>query len=425
MELIRYIKERNWPVVFGYALFIGMMATGYYYNVTFVQLGLFDLGTRLIGMSEQAVATSITCFALFTCIVALLFGWQMQKRGWGQQFILKLRIAFGIVLVQTMLTGLAPFIRSELLFLAWIVATSSLLGIGVPVTFSLAVDLIPVRDRGYVAAAITALAYFCAAVFSSTWAIERFTALVLGPMIAGTAVLAFLAFKHGAFLDRLAEQHTRPEFGMGRFVGKGERGYTGVSRPLLVMLFLMFGIYFVDSLGFLRLIFTPVYVNNAWQSQQVGTLLFIGITHVGAALIAGVLYTVLDVKALLLWVFGIFALVLLMYVFDTRLSPGDTAPLILPMLYATAVSLYTVVNFALWADLSTPATIGRNAALGVALSGWTATFISTALAVQWRLGGLAVGEHLNYVAALALLFFLATLAVSARAAWGNAKGNKP
>jgi hypothetical protein len=157
----------------------------------------------------------------------------------------------------------------------------------------------------------------------------------------------------------------------------------------------------------------------------VGTLLFIGITHLGAALIAGVLYAVLDVKALLPWVFGIFALVLLMYVFDTRLSPGDAAPLILPMLYATAFSLYTVVNFALWADLSTPATVGRNAALGVALSGWTATFIGTAVAIQWRLGGLAVGEHLNYVAALALLFFLVTLAVSVKAAWGKGKEGKP
>jgi hypothetical protein len=41
------------------------------------------------------------------------------------------------------------------------------------------VDLIPVKDRGYVAAAITAIAYFCAAVFSSAWVIEKSTALML------------------------------------------------------------------------------------------------------------------------------------------------------------------------------------------------------------------------------------------------------
>ena len=60
MELIRYIKERDWPVVFGYAFFTGMVATGYY-NVTFVQLGLFDLSTRLLGMSEQAAEQIQPC----------------------------------------------------------------------------------------------------------------------------------------------------------------------------------------------------------------------------------------------------------------------------------------------------------------------------------------------------------------------------
>jgi MFS family permease len=400
-----------------------MMATGYYYNITFVQLGLFDLGTRLIGMSEQAVAASIACFALFTSIIALVFGMLMQQRGWSQQLIFKLRMAFVIALMQTMLTAAAPFIRSEWLFFAWIVVTSSTIGIGVPVTFSLAVDLIPVRDRGYVAAFITAAAYFFAAVFSSTWVIEKFTVLILGPMLAGTLTLAILAFKRLAFLDILAQQHSRPEFGLGRFARKDGIGRDRISRRMLVLIVLMFGIYFVDSLGFLRLIFTPVYVNNAWQSPQVGTLLFIGITHVVAALIAGVLYSALDVKALFLWVFGLFALVQLMYVFDTRLTPENAAPLVMPMLYATAVSLYTVVNFALWADLSTPRTIGRNAALGVALSGWTATFISTALAIQWRLGGVPLGEHLNYVASLAIVFLLVTLAVSLVQAWG--KGRKP
>ena len=94
----------------------------------------------------------------------------------------------------------------------------------------------------------------------------------------------------------------------------------------------------------------------------------------------------------------------------------------MPMLYATSVSMYTVVNFALWADLSTPRTIARNAALGVALSGWTATFISTALAIGWRLGGVPLGEHLNYVASLAIVFLLITAGVVVVQAWG--KGRK-
>ena len=124
---------------------------------------------------------------------------------------------------------------------------------------------------------------------------------------------------------------------------------------------------FVDSLGFLRLIFTPAYMQTAWKAPDPSPHLVIGGAHVLGALIAGALYTGLSERALFPWIFGIFALVNLMYLFDTRL-PGGDAPLAMPLLYAIAVSLYTVVNFAIWADVSTPKTISLNVSLGVALS---------------------------------------------------------
>jgi hypothetical protein len=133
--------------------------------------------------------------------------------------------------------------------------------------------------------------------------------------------------------------------------------------------------------------------------------------HVVAALIAGVLYASLNEKHLFLWIFGLFALVHFMYTFPFRLATASGEPLATPMLYAVAVSLYTVLNFALWADISTPETISRNAAVGVALSGWTATFISTALATQWRVDGMSVAQHLRWVDAVAWLFFIALLAL--------------
>jgi hypothetical protein len=123
------------------------------------------------------------------------------------------------------------------------------------------------------------------------------------------------------------------------------------------------------------------------------------------AFVAGVLYDALDVRQLFYWIFGIFALTHLMYSFSARAGTA-AAPLAMPMLYATAVSLYTVVNFALWADLSTPRTIGRNVAIGVAVSGWTATFISTALAITWASQGMPLERHLNIVDSLSMLFFI-------------------
>ncbi len=172
----------------------------------------------------------------------------------------------------------------------------------------------------------------------------------------------------------------------------------------------MFGVYFVDSLGFLRLLKTPLYMQSAWQSPELDARLLIGGMHVAGALAAGALYSALNLRHLFYWIFGIFALTHLQYSFHIRLT-GSAGVLSMPMLYALAVSLYTVVNFALWADLSTPETVSVNAALGVALSAWTATFLSTALAIRWQ-EALPLERHIQIVDSLAILFFLAMLAMA-------------
>jgi MFS family permease len=411
MRLFGYVRERDWPALFGYFFFVAMMTGGYFYNLTFVQLGLHDLGVRVIGMSESAVATNMAYLALITCITALAFGASMQRLGWGRRFVLKLRVAFAAVLVQALLTAVALQIDSERAFFAWVVLAAVALGIAVPVTFGLAVDLVPVRDRGYVAAVITSAAYFPAAVLSSDWRVETITAQVLLPTLVGAVILGVLAFKRVGFIEKLSRQHARPEFGTGRFVRRATSARSCIRRRLVAMIVLMFGVYFVDSLGFLRLIFTPAYMETAWRSPELSPHLVIGGAHVLGAVIAGALYSGLSERALFPWMFGIFAIVHLMYLMDTRL-PGEGAPLAMPVLYAIAVSLYTVVNFALWADLSTPKTVGMNVALGVALSAWTATFVSTALALRWRLGGMELGTHFAIVASLASVFFIVALALA-------------
>ncbi|MCU0492667.1 MAG: hypothetical protein MUD01_13830 [Chloroflexaceae bacterium] len=415
MRLLSYIKTGNWPALFGYGLFTGMMAAGYYYNLTLVQLGLPDLGTRLIGMSGQAVAWYMALLAILTCGIALLTGLLMQRRGWSQRLLVKLRLAWAVVLLQTLLTVVVPFLRSEGLLLAWIIVASFALGVGVPATFSLTVDCIPTSDRGYVAAGITALAYAAAAIFAYPWRIERFSIQMLALMVPAVMGLGLLAFVPLPLTAALARQHRLPAFAQGRFVQVSAIGHERMRRSLAGLIVLMFGIYFIDSLGFLRLIATPLFVEGAWQSPEFGVRAFIGGTHAVAALVAGILYTALNERQLFGWIFGVFAVAELLYLLDLRLAtilPAGDAPLVMPMLYATAVSLYTVVNFALWADISTPRTISRNTAIGVALSGWTATFLSTALALQWQAAGVAVDRHLAVVAALALLGFTAVLGMA-------------
>ena len=412
MQALRLIRGGHWSALFGYAFFIGMMAVGYYYNLTFVQFGLFDLGTRLIGMTHQQVATYMAYLALLTSVTAILVGWLMMKRGWSSDLRIKLRLAFGVVLVQTFLTWTAPSLHSESALLAWITGASLALGVGVPATFSMTADFIPIRDRGYAAAFITALAYFFAATFSTTWTIEEFSRQILLLMAGGAAGLGVLAFAPLPFVETLASLHKRRGYGHGRFVHLDPgTGRSWVSRRLIVLVVLIFGIFFIDSLGFLRLAETPLYFESAWQSPEMGVRLSIGVIHVIGALIAGILYTSQSERYLFLWIFGIFALVHLMYSFDIRTGVGESPVLAMPILYSLAVSLYTVVNFAIWADLSTPQNISRNTALGVAISGWMATFLSTAIALFWQERGVPLEEHLNYVDALAFLFFIAVLVI--------------
>ncbi|MFW5941030.1 MAG: MFS transporter [Chloroflexota bacterium] len=406
MWLIHFLKTHNWNALAGYLLFVGMMAIGYYYNLTFVQFGLLDLGTRLVGMTREQVAVQMTFLAVITCAVALTVGWVMMRRGWSQRFEIKLRLAFAVVLLQTALTAAAPFIRSEASFFIWIVVASLALGVGVPATFGMTVDLIPVGDRGLAAALITAGAYFPAAVFSGVWTIETLSAQMLLVMAPGAVALGLLAFgpwSLTASLTRsLAQQHRETAFGMGRFVRVSPTGKTHVSRYLLGLILLMFAIYFIDSLGFLRLADTPFFFEVAWQSPDLAPRLLIGLTHIAGALIAGALYTAMGERQLFLWIFGLFAMVHLL---------GIGTSLGMPILYALAVSLYTVVNFAIWADISTPHTITRNTAAGVALSGWAATFLSTALSLQLAEMGVTLETHLQLVDAVAMLFFLLVLAL--------------
>lgn len=136
-----WLKSCNWPRLSGYALFVGMMAAGYYYNLTFVQLGLEDFATRLLGLSAGAFARDMAFLAVLTCLTALAFGYWMQKRGWGRYFRTKLRLSFVVVLAQTLLILAAPLVHSEIVFLGWLAFASLALFWGLP-------PLILARRRG-------------------------------------------------------------------------------------------------------------------------------------------------------------------------------------------------------------------------------------------------------------------------------------
>jgi MFS family permease len=409
MALGTHVRNRRWATVTGYGLFVALMVAGYYYNITFVQLGLIDLGTRLVGLSETAVSTWMATLALATLAVAALTGVTMDRRGWSTDLRTKLRLLFGVVCVQFALTLVAPAIRTVPAFGAWIGLASIGLGVGFPVSFSLAIDLVPVPDRGYVAAAITAVAYFLANAIPLSWSVNVFSRLLVAAMAPGILALAVLSFvrvdRLDAILDALGTQHER--YGTGRFChGEPVRAR---SLAFAVPVVLMFGVFFVDSLGFLRIIDTPSLLLSSWQSPALSTRLFIAVAHVVGAAMAGVIYANYSLSRVFLWTFALFALTHVMYTSDLRFAAafptiaGDGTSVLNPALYAVAVSFYTTLNFALWPDLSTPETIGTHSAIGIGVAGWLATFSSTALALYFQAVDLTLLSHLNVVQALSLL----------------------
>jgi MFS family permease len=409
VKLLAYVREGQWPVVAGYGLFVALMVAGYYYNITFVQLGLIDLGTRLVGMSETVVSMWMAALALVTLVVAVVTGVTMDRRGWSTDLRTKLRLLFGVVCVQFALTLVAPMIRSVPAFGAWIVLASTGLGVGFPVSFSLAIDLVPVPDRGYVAAAITAIAYFLANAIPLSWSVDVFSRLMTTAMAPGLLVLGVLAFtsfdRLDTILDTLGEQHER--YGTGRFCHGGP--IQARSLAFAVPVVLMFGVFFIDSLGFLRIIDTPSLLLSSWQSPELSTRLFIAVAHVVGAVMAGVIYVNYSLSRIFLWTFALFALTHVMYTSDLRFAEvfptiaGDGTSPLNPALYAIAVSFYTTLNFALWPDLSTPESIGTHSAIGIGVAGWLATFSSTALALYFQAAELTLLSHLNVVQALSLL----------------------
>ncbi|MFP4628801.1 MAG: MFS transporter, partial [Halobacteriales archaeon] len=377
------------------------MVAGYYYNITFVQLGLIDLGTRLVGMSETVVSMWMGALAVCTLLVALATGVAMDRRGWSTDLRTKLRILFGVVLLQFLLTLVAPTIRTTPAFGAWIVGASIGLGVGFPVSFSLAIDLVPVPDRGIVAAAITAIAYFGANAYPLEWSIDVFSGLMLAAMLPGLLILGAIASGRidpiEGLLDELSGQYH--EFGTGRFCRP--TSVRTKSLAFAVPLVLMFGVFFVDSLGFLRIIDTPALLLSSWQSPELSTRLLIAGAHVAGAVMAGVIYVNFSLERIFLWTFALFALTHVIYTSDLRMAeffptladPGSSP--LNPMLYAVAVSFYTTLNFALWPDLATAETIGTHAAIGVGVAGWLATFSSTALALYFQAADLTLLSHLN------------------------------
>ena len=392
-----------------FTVYVVVLTAAYYYNLTFVQLGLTDLGLEQLGLSPELVGVGMGVLALVTLGTTVLSGYLMDRFGLGAAVQAKFRVLFGIVFLQLLVTYAVTGVASFWQFLVWICVCSLLLGTAIPFAFSLLGDLVAPAIRGYAAGAVAGGAFFLAALFPFTWEIEQFVpsailVLTTAALVLGTLSVPGLGRRFES-LSHTAGQPTSPD-------GPSEMASTGA----IVGVVLLFGTFFVDSLGFVRIVEDPDYVEALWQSADLDTRVLIAVTHVAGGMVAGLVYVKLRHVWLLAGSLALFVTAQFLYVFDI-LSGGPTAlATASSLVYVVAVSCYTTVAFALWPDLAPPGLIGRYTGVGIGVSGWLATFTSTAFALVSEQAQVPLALHLSVVGLTSVAFLVAAVLVL-RARW--------
>ena len=394
-------------VAFG--VYVVVLTAAYYYNLTFVQLGLTDIGTERVGLSPGELAAAMGTLAIATLSVTLVAGSLLDRLGPAVGVRFKFRVLFGVVAAQIAATHAVGAVDSLAGFVAWILAASVLLGTAIPFAFGLLSDLVAPGKRGYAAGTVTALAFSLAAVFPFRWTAERFAPAAIAVLVPAGLVLCVLSVP-GARPGRLAHR-TRGDAAPGEreTTDPGVAPRLGLSAPAVFAgVVLLFGAFFVDSLGFVRIIEAPRFVDAAWQSPDAGTRGVIASVHVLGGLAAGVAYAKADHRWLFVAAFALFAATQSLYAYDAAVGGPAALPVVLSLVYVLAVSCYTTVAFALWPDLATPGAVGRYTAVGIGVGGWLATFASTAVALAAERSQLPLGRHLLAVAAVSVGFLCLT-----------------
>lgn len=350
----------------GHLLVIGFLVGGYVYNIKFIQVGIPYLGKQVLHVDTTTMGIDMALLAIITAVIAIAWGFRADKLHLTIRKRIDILIIVGIV--QMVLTAWAWFMIDPSQLLPWIVCTSIVLGIGIPVSFPLVFELIPRKDRGIVAGLTAGLAFFVGNISPFPWTIAGLAQEALMMMVPGLA--AFVVIRLLGFIAKWFPEKNDYSNYTGRFT----------SHSISWVVGLMFAIFFVDSLGFLRILAEPTLYIQTWAAP-VETRWILGVVHLFAGIGAGILYAKSDE-----WKEGILALVLFIIAdiaFSFYLPPplmSSDVVLTIASLYCATVSIYTAINFAIWADLSTHENATKIAALGIGIGGWLSSFLSTTAA---------------------------------------------
>lgn len=390
--------------ILGVLFLISILSFGYYFSITFVQLGIEEYLRAVLHLDGRATAYSMALLAVVTSVVSVSFGYFMYKSRYINTLYSKLVVLNILILQQAILVWSVQSIDTYLFFLLWVLVLSIGLGMGIPLTYSLFSYLAPRNLRGVIAGVATALTYSIAAGIPVIWSMETFVQQLKILLLASSVGFALFLWIRPSLIQIWEKQSKEISFSQGKFLANSTKRELRINQ---ILIFIFLGsIFFIDSLGFLKLIDTPSILSQTWQSPLLSTHVTIALAHIFGAFVGSLLYSTLPIEKLLLWILGIFIIVHLSFSLAAHANVGFEGALSSPFLYAFAVSLYTVINFAVWPDLSDKKNIAIVAALGVSLSGWLSTFLATSLSFIWKERQYTFFEYINMVDTIAISFFL-------------------
>ncbi|MBD3352856.1 MAG: hypothetical protein GF364_15330 [Candidatus Lokiarchaeota archaeon] len=385
--------NKVWSVYFPYLFVTCMLVANYLSGVKLVQLGIPHLGGVVCSVPEAKLNLLMALMAVNACVVGIISGFLLNKV--SLQIKSRLFILLGSFGIQGAITFFANFLSEPFHFTIWIIVFSLVLGFLLCQPFVFVFLLIPSKNRGILAGLITGLAYLVGNMSMVEW---TFKGLSLETIIV-TIPLGILILIALFNLDKLK---------LLDFNEEKEKTHYSDKRNIYsfgIIVVLMFGVYFVDSFGFLRLKGEPFFL-LMWGGKF-GVKIWLGIVHLISALIMGWIYQkrgkygpmIVFISAFIGFIVG--DLLFASY-------PSGSLLLVSSYIYCSAVSFYTINGFILWADLSDKTNISGRAGIGIGIGGWLSSFLSTALTEE-IMNIIEFKYHLIITALLAGFFLVISL----------------
>ncbi|MHA1819806.1 MAG: MFS transporter [Promethearchaeota archaeon] len=378
-------KVRKYHYLLAILIVGAIMTSGYITSIKLIQLGLPDFGKRILGLDSGFVSIVMVLLGLAGLAGCILMGYLLYKFKWD--IYKRLSVLLVGFMITDFLLILTDSVNSGTSYLIWMVLFGLAAGISTPVTFSLMFDLLPQKYRGLISGLFVASIYFLGAASMQEWKFEVFRGDPIRQLFIVPVIFLLIIFLRPFSDTKIEENVNLPQ--------KYNINFT--SFLLLLSLIL-----FIDSFGFLRVIGDPNILSETWQGPF-SFRLYIGLVHLISAILLGIFYDKIKPLNILL-----ISLILFM-VSDFMIGVfawGTAVKYLYVLLYAPAVSAYTLVMFALIADMSNKDTIFKHIAIGIAIFGWFISYLSTGLSETLTLLNVSFSVHLVLTSALSLVSIL-------------------